>query len=127
MLGSGDLKDMAGKMEDMKLGRADPSRMTFYLNPGTAGIPKEQCFKAPAKSMLQDYFGGAMLCASGLGKPKESNALREIIYASDTNGHFGVALLISSVSESTDEPGCSKGDIDAEYNNFCMATTFQLH
>jgi hypothetical protein len=127
MLGSSDLKQMAGKMVGMKLGREDPSRMNFYLNPGATGISEEQCFKAPAKSMLQNLFCGAMLCAPGLGEPEESDVPREIIHTSNTNGQFGVSSLMSSVSESTDGSDCSEGEMEAEYNNFRMATAFQLH
>jgi hypothetical protein len=117
-------------MRDENLGRFDANPFKHFplsnMQPFVTQTTRRP--QTPPQSMFPNFFCGAMLCAPESHAP-ESNAPEiplEIIHMTNEFSQFGVASLISSVSESTDGSSYSEDEMEAQINDFRMAA-LQLH
>lgn len=124
ILGSRDLKEMVQSMGDLNVQNGELRMNHFDGDNFTEATPSEHGPKPT--NIFHNLFCGA-LCSTNLrhDDPRPDYVPIEI-HATDY-GQLGLQSLISSVSESTDgsDFDYSEGDIEAEINNFRMATTLR--
>jgi hypothetical protein len=130
MLGSRNLKEMVQSMGDLNVMNGELRMNHYEDNDFTEATPSDDGPKS--SNIFQNLFSCGALCATNCSANlRHDDAMpddyvpREI-HAED-NRELGLQSLISSVSESTDGSDCdySEGDIEAEINNFRMATTLR--
>jgi hypothetical protein len=128
MLGSNDLKQAIGGLGGKN---AERHRVPFQhfafmdVLPDMDQRGRER--ELSPQSIFPNFLCGAMgLCIpdSMAPEPKASSLPVEMIHTTNDMVDFGVASLISSVSESTDGSEYSEGEIEAHINNFRSSTAF---
>ena len=80
----------------------------------------------PQSSGLPSFFCGAMMCnTTGITREKKADIPLEIVHTSKERYQYGVASLMSSVSESTDGSDYSEGEIEVQAKDLRLGSPFR--